>query len=221
MGSINDYNWDYQEKPKKSRRPFIFRFGRQVLVAAAFFAVVAAFINADNIIGSAARYVMGEGLDMSSSWVDFDSSKVSTGGDEDVAVMADAAAPEAFLAPASGVVVRDITVSEDGVATEKGIIIRGEAGQDIKAAAPGEVLYLGESSDGMIVQIEHSGGYYSVYQGLSDITVKNSDSVAAGDIIGSSKSGEIIFSVFNKDGELNPLDLLFGDTTASANTAGE
>ncbi len=221
MGSINDYNWDYQEKPKKSRRPFIFRIGRQILVAAAFFAVVAAFINADNIIGSAARYVMGEGLNMDSSWVNFDSSKVTTKDNADLAVMADAAAPEAFLAPASGVVVRDITVSKDGVATEKGIIIRGEAGQNIKAAAAGEILYLGESSDGMIVQIEHSGGYYSVYQKLSEIKVKSNDTVAAGDIIGSSKSGEIIFSVFNKDGELNPLDLLFGDTTTSTNTAGE
>ncbi len=221
MGSINDYNWDYQEKPKKSRRPFVFRFGRQILLAAAFFVVVAAFINADNIIGSAARYVMGEGLDMNSSWVDFDSAKVNTGEDDDVAVMADAAAPEAFLAPASGVVVRDITVSEDGVATEKGIIIRGEAGQKVKAAADGEVLYLGESSDGMIVQIEHSGGYYSVYQGLSEIAAKNNDSVTAGDIIGSSESGEIIFSVFNDQGELNPLDLLFGETEASTNAAGE
>ena len=157
-------------------------FKRRILIqtalAVAFFFLVAAFVSADNFLGEGARYVAGEGVDVESSWVSFDDGSA-------VEVSADPAqetegTPRRYGGGRNGaplyragirIVVTDLAVAVSGFSTEQGILIQGSAGQNVKAAADGEVRYLGESEDGYMVELLHSGGFTSIYQGLSSIEV--------------------------------------------------
>ena len=121
-------------------------------------------------------------------------------------------APETFVAPASGVVVKDMALDETGLTSEKGILIQGAAGQNIMAAAAGEILYLGSCDSGYIVQIRHGGGYVSAYQGLSSLNVSVEQQVSAGQIIGASESGQLLFTLTLDDQEVDPLTYLFAES---------
>ena len=215
MGSLNDYG----------RRPVVEKvkgggFKRRILIqtalAVAFFFLVAAFVSADNFLGEGARYVAGEGVDVESSWVSFDDgSAVEVSADpaqETEGTPADTVEEETeprFTAPASGIVVTDLAVAVSGFSTEQGILIQGSAGQNVKAAADGEVRYLGESEDGYMVELLHSGGFTSIYQGLSSIEVGTGDTVEIGSVIGATEDGEVTFSLYLDGEELNPLEYLF------------
>lgn len=64
----------------------------------------------------------------------------------------------------------------------KGIDIGGSTGQEIKAAAPGKVIYSGSDlrGYGKLVIIKHNAEYLSVYAHNSKILVKEGDLVARG-----------------------------------------
>ena len=216
MGSLNDYqyaNWPTGEPAHQGprRRPGG-RFTRQLVLAAVFFFVVAASIKADNFLGRGARYIAREGISAANSWISLDDGAVPTIADGESEDEDDEQIPS-FIAPASGVVVKDISVSDDGFSTNQGIIIQGAAGQTVKAAAAGEVAYLGESSDGYLVQVQHSGGFVSVYQGLQDLKVTAGQSLVAGDPLGISENGELLFCLLLNEEEVDPLQYLFGDYT--------
>ncbi|MCR4962910.1 MAG: M23 family metallopeptidase [Firmicutes bacterium] len=121
------------------------------------------------------------------------------------------AAPETFVAPASGVVVKDMALDETGVTSEKGILIQGAAGQAVMAAAAGSVQYLGNCDSGYIVEIRHGGGYTSAYQGLSSLDVSVEQTVAAGQTIGVSDSGQLLFTLTLNGQEVDPIEYLFAD----------
>ena len=61
----------------------------------------------------------------------------------------------------------------------------------------------------MVMEITHSGGFTSVYQGLSDVDVSVGDQVNTGDLIGTTADGELTFSLLLNGTEVNPLEYLF------------
>lgn len=223
MGSINDYlrNQRYEKKPLG--RKFKSRLLGQIALSLVLFLIIAATVGADNIFGESARYVVGEGISAESSWIDFgkwgDKNKTETptgegavtaeASDEENFSPADDGLPPDFTAPASGIVVTDVAVAAGGFATQKGILIQGNAGQTVKAAAAGSVGYVGESADGYIVELSHSGGFTSVYQGLSTVEVIKNALVNTGDPLGATADGELTFSLLLNGEEVNPLEYLF------------
>lgn len=222
MGSINDYH-RLQRGGKKTRgSKFRNRILGQISLSLILFLIIAASVGADNIFGDSARYVAGEGIASESSWINFDGLKQddqdgqtpdgtddgTTSDPQDVS-SADDALPPDFTAPASGIVVTDVAVAAGGFATSKGISIQGSAGQTVKATAGGSVSGVSESGDGYIIELTHSGGFVSVYQGLSEVKVNQGEQVASGDPIGSTADGELTFSLLLNDEEVNPLDYLF------------
>ncbi|MEG1537614.1 MAG: peptidoglycan DD-metalloendopeptidase family protein [Clostridiales bacterium] len=241
MSSINDYHRYEPERLKNLKRYRLLPRGRvvkQMVVSLVFFFLVAIGVGAQNWLGEGARYVAGPGLSAENSWLDFSDALPVLGGNSADPVIPDAAVAAAgadsirngaagsgsagndsaaageirFIAPASGVVVKDIALDSSGVTAEKGIVIQGAAGQDIMAAAAGEVIYLGDCDSGYIVQLSHGGGYVSAYQGISQLVVKAGDQVAAGDVLGDSSSGELLFSLTRDGTEVDPLDYLFAET---------
>lgn len=220
MGSINDYHRLQRGGNKTRGGKFRNRILGQIALSLILFLIIAASVGADNIFGDSARYVAGDGIAEESSWIKFGAKDKA--GDEqtpgnngagdsqtpDVSA-ADDALPPNFTAPASGIVVTDVAVAAGGFATSKGISIQGNAGQTVKAAAAGSVSSVGEGGDGYVIQVTHSGGFVSVYQGLSETKVNQGEQVAGGDPIGSTADGELTFSLLLNETEVNPLDYLF------------
>lgn len=225
MGSINDYLRSQRSEKRPLGRKLKSRLLGQIALSLVLFLIIAASVGADNIFGDSARYVVGEGISQDSSWINFNNwgnndkdgvvadedavtAQADATGDEEVAPVDDGMPPD-FTAPASGIVVTDVAVAAGGFATQKGILIQGNAGQTVKAAAAGSVTYLGESEDGYIVELSHSGGFTSVYQGLSAVEVTDTALVNAGDPIGVTADGELTFSLLLNGEEVNPLEYLF------------
>lgn len=63
---------------------------------------------------------------------------------------------------------------------------------DVVAILPGTVADVSDNESlGKTVQIKHDNGYVSVYQSLSEVTVKKGDSINQGQTIGKSGSNEL------------------------------
>lgn len=227
MGSINDYLRHRRTDEQPRTRRFKGRILGQISLSLVLFLIIAASVQADNIFGQSARYVMEEGIAASSSWIDFDGTstdKTDTATDNDKTGNADSdqvntpvedvfpaddSAPPDFTAPASGVVVTDVAVEAGGFASSSGILIQGNAGQKVKSAADGSVASVAEGNNGFVLEITHSGGFTSLYQGLSQSDVKEGDQVRAGDQIGATADGELTFSLMLNGTEVDPLEYLF------------
>ena len=235
MGSINDYGRRKQVRGEGMSWPGSPGKGwkRRLLIQSAasllLFLLVVAGINGDNLLGRSARYIAVSGVSPANSWLwngpDPNVSPVAApdaGGTLDPEQLPEpeekgaAENPEAqeteipqFTAPASGVVVTDMAVAVSGFPTEQGILIQGSAGQSVKAAAAGTVRYLGESEDGYIIELNHGGGFSSIYQGLSQVGVTAGQELRLGEVIGSTADGEIMFTLMLNDVEVNPLEYLF------------
>lgn len=213
MASLNDYNW----RENKRRHGVTRRLSKFLWLQAALSLVlvlaVAALIGHGGMPGAAARYLAGPALSEESSWFSFGRSPAAL----PAAAPAQTALPETalpattlkFSAPASGVVVKGVKLDAAGLTTEQGVIIQGVAGQNVKAAAAGEVLYMGETDGGFIVEIGHAEGFSSVYQGLSELAIGAGQQVAAGETLGVTATGEVLFALFVDDVEVDPLVYLF------------
>jgi len=226
MGSLNDYGrrWT-KERPAQQTGGLKRRLILQSALAAVLFFAVAGFVSADHLLGQGARYVAGEALRAESSWVDFDTvsaapvladrAEESTAGAADPAAESTPATPAEdavpqFTAPASGIVVTDLAVEVSGFASQQGILIQGGAGQSVKAAADGIVQTCSTDADGTWqVELLHSGGFRSLYRGLSAVTVEQNQQVEIGTVLGETASGEVGFSLLQGEEALNPLDYLF------------
>lgn len=69
--------------------------------------------------------------------------------------------------------------------THTGIDIKGNKGDPVRAAAPGEILYTGWLRGyGQVIIIDHGGNLTTVYAHLSSINTNEGAKVAAGDLIG-------------------------------------
>ena len=231
MGSLNDYGRGdiYGRRYDKGGRRGG-RLLRQCLLAAALFCAVAALVGSDGILGEAARYVAGPGLEPTSSWLETDgglqqvdtapdtetestisaaaaAAATDSGGEAGTAEGEDAAETPRFTAPASGVVVSEAAAS--GGDTDRGILIQGSAGQRVRAAAAGTVRSVSSDSGLFRLELEHPGGFTSVYQGLSQIDVAVGQQVALGDPVGACAGGELSFSLLRQGEALDPLEYLF------------
>lgn len=106
-------------------------------------------------------------------------------------------------------------VSLDTPSSRKGIDIAGRQGQDVKAAAAGEVVYSGSGllGYGRLIIIKHSDTYLSAYAYNEHLLVKEGDKVGIGQQIatmGKAASGKTVLHFeIRKDGKpVNPLDYL-------------
>ncbi len=75
---------------------------------------------------------------------------------------------------------------EDGGLTWKGLFIRAEEGQPVKAVADGQVVYADWLRGyGNLVIVDHGTGYWSLYGHNESLTKQVGDSIAAGEAIAS------------------------------------
>lgn len=88
--------------------------------------------------------------------------------------------------PASGELLRVKTPT-----AEKGIKIGGRIGQEVKAAAPGQVVYSGSGlvGYGRLIIIKHDDTYLSAYAHNHELLVEEGDSVSAGQQIATMGTG--------------------------------
>ena len=90
-----------------------------------------------------------------------------------------------FIWPVNGAVVQGFGPKADGQRND-GLNIVASAGDPVRAAGDGEVVYAGDQvpSFGNLVLIKHAGGWVTAYAHMSRILVKNRDQVVQGQQIG-------------------------------------
>jgi septal ring factor EnvC (AmiA/AmiB activator) len=120
--------------------------------------------------------------------------------------------------PVYGKIVRGFGVISDkrGIKlTNPGIDIEIGYGEEVKAAAAGNVIYVSWLRGyGQFIILDHGEGYYTLYANLSDISVEAGDAVVAGQVIaragdtGSLEGSKLHFEVRHKKEQLNPLEWL-------------
>ena len=90
-----------------------------------------------------------------------------------------------FIWPVGGAVIQGFGPKSDGQRND-GLNITASAGDPVRAAADGEVVYAGDQvpSFGNLVLIKHPGGWVTAYAHMSRILVKNRDQVVQGQQIG-------------------------------------
>ncbi|MDN3518410.1 peptidoglycan DD-metalloendopeptidase family protein [Aquisalimonas lutea] len=90
--------------------------------------------------------------------------------------------PDEWRWPTEGEVVKSFSAEADG---KQGISIGGEAGQSIRAAADGEVVYSGAGlvGYGNLVILKHSGNFLTAYGYNRRLLVEEGQRVSAGEAI--------------------------------------
>lgn len=113
--------------------------------------------------------------------------------------------------PASGRVKREF----DASAARKGILVAGEGGQPIRAAAEGEVVYSGDGliGYGELIIIKHSERMLSAYAHNRERLVSEGDRVVSGALIArmgiNERAETVLHFEIRRDGKpTNPLDYL-------------
>lgn len=102
---------------------------------------------------------------------------------------------------------RPLSDRNSGPATERGIDIGGRSGQEVRAAAAGEVVHSGPLKHyGKLIILRHRGEYLSVYGYNSELLVKEGEQVDARQLIarmGLSPAGDPVlhFEIIRPDGE--------------------
>lgn len=95
--------------------------------------------------------------------------------------------------------------------THDGIDFIASAGASVKSIAAGKVESVKQTNlEGTVVTIAHDDGLVSIYKGLSDVSVKEGDSVALGSVIGvvaenmmiEQREGTHLHLEMKKDGKL-------------------
>lgn len=154
----------YCVKPNDTLQSVAFAFGRNARDVAQW-----------NSLAENAPLHAGQTLRMGppdwSSWHDGGSAQAQS------QARANASAASRFVWPVSGVIVREF--GADGA---RGIEIAGRAGTPIRAAAPGRVVYAGDSikAYGLMVIVKHENGYVTAYGNNRRLLVAEGDPVQQG-----------------------------------------
>ena len=223
MGSLKHFYWHDSCHHKRSSKPprRLRRFWWQLALSVLLVLVISATISGEDLAGQASRHLMAQILDTNNGWWGAGELQNPAVAEQDLTepenqqpepAIAAMAGNISFIAPASGVVVRNLALDVAGFTTEHGILIQGAARQSVRAAAAGEVTYLGQNEGGFTIKIRHIQGFISIYQGLSEVVVSEGQVLNAGTIIGYTESGEILFLLFSNDKEVDPLVYLFQQT---------
>lgn len=203
MASLNDFNWpDDDRKYSQRSRLSVYRRWFQVILAIVFFIVVSHYINAEGKVGDFSRYVVGEGLSVESSWIDYKG--IMPAAREQVS------ATPGFLMPLLGVAVRDFSLATDNKESQS-LVIQGEAGQVVSSTAEGTVTYLQETDKGWVIKIDHEEGFQSVYENLAEVSVEQDQEIPAGGALGTVGEAPLIFSLLKDGVPVDPLKWLFWD----------
>ena len=117
----------------------------------------------------------------------------------------------AFFWPAKGAVVRAFTLHQPDV--NAGIDIRLAAGTDIRASAPGKVVYVGDAlkSYGTMIIVSHPDGYATVYARALTSAIRKGDVLQVGQLLGHSTEqfdGLLHFELRQGAKPLNPIPYL-------------
>jgi murein DD-endopeptidase MepM/ murein hydrolase activator NlpD len=130
---------------------------------------------------------------------------------------ATSAAPQTrFAWPLAGAVRRGFTARTSSSNYHEGLDIRATVGTAVRASAAGRVLFAGDEPRqfGKLVVVEHDGGWQSAYAFLSRITVKEGDSVGAGERVGLSgqtglaRGPELHFELRRSNRPVDPAEYL-------------
>ncbi len=219
MASINDYNWHDRRPNRRPIRPLRIIMAQAIaslILLVATIAMLGQENNGDNWAG----YLISQSLAIENSWTNFGYQDNSNQPPQENTQLASvpAAAPLKsieFVAPASGVVIRDIAAALNGQNAQQAIIIQGLANQQIKAAAAGQIMAISQGENGYTIEISHSDGFSSLYQGLSQSDLISGQALNSGDNLGISENGEILFALYLNDTEVDPLYYLFSEEASS------
>ncbi len=106
-------------------------------------------------------------------------------------------------------------IKTGSLTSKKGVDIAGRLGQDIKAAARGNVVYSGSGllGYGRLIIIKHNERFLSAYAHNRELLVKEGDSVSKGQVIarmGANSKGQaqLHFEIRENGKSVNPLSLL-------------
>ena len=90
-----------------------------------------------------------------------------------------------FVWPTDGTLISVFGSKPDGQRND-GLNIAADAGQPVRAAADGQVVYAGDQvpSFGNLVLVKHDGGWVTAYAHMSKILVRNRDQVVQGQELG-------------------------------------
>lgn len=97
-----------------------------------------------------------------------------------------------------------------------GINISARAGESVRAAAAGQVVYAGDQLEGYgeLVLVRHTGGYVTAYAHNSRLLVSEGDHVSQGQVIaeagatGSVDRPQVHFEIRNGLSPVDPMDYL-------------
>ncbi|MFA9461632.1 peptidoglycan DD-metalloendopeptidase family protein [Thiohalorhabdus methylotrophus] len=135
---------------------------------------------------------------------------------EKVAVQgqAEAGGPGGWLWPVSGRIIR--SYDPEGRSRSNGIDIAAPSGAEVRAAAPGQVVYAGDGLRGYgnLVIIRHGGGFLTTYAYNRENLVAEDDTVDAGQPVarvgktGAAKQHSLHFEVRRRTDPIDPLQVL-------------
>ncbi|MDC0954920.1 M23 family metallopeptidase [Alphaproteobacteria bacterium] len=108
-------------------------------------------------------------------------------------VVPSVAGSSGFTWPVQGEIITEFGPSQRGIHND-GVNIAASEGASVGAAAKGRVAFVGTNikSFGKLVLVKHGGGIITAYAHLGDISVKEGDTVTAGQTIGTiGRSGRV------------------------------
>ena len=132
-------------------------------------------------------------------------------GAEPSALVAPPAGLPAYVLPASGRLVAGFGEMPQGLPRTRGIVLAVRQGAQAVAPAPGRVAFAGPYRGyGMIVIIEHPGGWTSLVTGLAQLDTRVGDSLVIGSPLGIAGAGRPLLTLeLRRAGQaVNPLDYI-------------
>ena len=122
-------------------------------------------------------------------------------------------APPHYLLPVAGRLVAGFGDATAGRPQSRGIAIAARAAAQVVSPGPGRVAFAGPYQGyGLIVIIDHGGGWVSLITGLAQLDTKVGRDLVAGSPLGQAGPGRPILSLeLRHQGQpVNPLDFLRG-----------
>ena len=120
-------------------------------------------------------------------------------------------APTRYLLPVAGRLISGFGASGTGQAQSRGISILAQGGAQVVAPGAGRVAFAGPYRGyGLIVIIEHSGGWTSLVTGLSQLDCRVGEQLVAGGSLGQAGPGSplLTLELRRRGSPVNPLDFI-------------